>query len=44
MDHITQTYFHHFGIFDSNILGVNILPWKRDIAIGKNAQLLTVKT
>lgn len=43
MGQITQTYFHHFGIFNSNILGVNILPWHSYISVGKCAKLLTVK-
>lgn len=43
MDHITQAYFHHFGIFNSNILGVNILPWHSYTSVGKCARLLTAK-
>lgn len=40
---IAQAYFHQFGVFNLDILGVNIGHWHRDITVGKPAQLLTVK-
>lgn len=38
---ISQAYFHQFGVFNLNILGVNI--GHKDITVGKASQLLTVK-